>query len=455
MLKVCCKCGRKADEGEKFRYVGLIGERSYYCAACWQKVIERNSLRVQILFGIVGLLGLALVLIEPQSAIGWILLNCFVLPILIWFSIVAHELGHAVMAWCCGMRVTSISFGSGTTVWSFRLGRLRIELNTILLNGSTLVLPPTIRWFRTKMFLLVAAGPAINLTVLGLLIIAGPNEILGSMIPGTKIAPMIDLFLANLFVLMIVLVPFQFAKYKSGAQYHVQSDGHKLLKIPSYGPEVAQTAHAGYFVSEATERHRDGDFKGAVRWYEQGLALYPEDFTTRFGLAFARLFLNQFANSREEWQSLLARKGLRPALRALLLNNIAWVDLMIGGRDYLEEADQFSQQALELQGSRPQFQGTRGSVLIELGEFDRGLPLVRAAFEFNTDPRLKALNACYLAIGEVRRGNVDAAMAHRDNARRLDANCQLLARVEDEIAGLPVHTKLPPAIPKSSRALIG
>ena len=106
------------------------------------------------------------------------------------------------------------------------------------------------------------------------------------------------------------------------------------------------------------------------------------------------------------------------------------MDLLIGGEDFLREADQFSQEALHVCPSNPLFQGTRGSLLIERGDADKGLPLVRCAMEFNTDPRLKAVNACYLALGEIQKGNRQESQRLLELARGLDLDCCLLGKVE-------------------------
>jgi len=50
--------------------------------------------------------------------------------------------------------------------------------------------------------------------------------------------------------------------------------------------------------------------------------------------------------------------------------------------------------------------------------------------EFNTDPRLRALNACYLALGEKQKGNRQESEGLLELARNLDSDCCLLRKVE-------------------------
>ncbi|HEV3203325.1 MAG TPA: hypothetical protein VGY77_03030 [Gemmataceae bacterium] len=105
---------------------------------------------------------------------------------------------------------------------------------------------------------------------------------------------------------------------------------------------------------------------------------------------------------------------------------------MIGGQEYLEEADRYSEEALYEEPWNPPFQGTKGSLLIEMGQPEVGIPMVQKALEFNTDPRSKAFNACYLALGELRRDNREESNRYWQFARAFDPSCLLLDRVEHE-----------------------
>ena len=117
-----------------------------------------------------------------------------------------------------------------------------------------------------------------------------------------------------------------------------------------------------------------------------------------------------------------------------MLNNIAWVDLLLGGEALLEEANRFTQQTTQEtpvdSPYRPIYLGTRGCYLIECGLADDGLTFVRQAFAANLDPRFKALNACYIALGEIQLGNWQEAQQARDTAQELDPGCFLFEKVD-------------------------
>jgi hypothetical protein len=71
--------------------------------------------------------------------------------------------------------------------------------------------------------------------------------------------------------------------------------------------------------------------------------------------------------------------------------------------------------------------------MIERGQVEEGLLLVRQALIGNDDPRLKALNACYIALGEAKRGNLSEARQYLDRARQLDPECKLLNKADEQV----------------------
>ena len=195
-----------------------------------------------------------------------------------------------------------------------------------------------------------------------------------------------------------------------------------------------EECHAAFFLLEGIECWERGQYEAARGWCEEALGRYPDNFAIRLQLAFVHLFLKEFQACRQQWLMVLNHKDVTPASRPLLLNNLARVDLMIGSPELRDEADRYSQEAVQQESWRAAFQGTRGSVLIDLGKPADGLPLVHQALQFNEDPRLKALNACYIALGESRLGNGAAALRYRDEAQQFDTDCMLLEKVDRELA---------------------
>ncbi|MGA1840988.1 MAG: tetratricopeptide repeat protein [bacterium] len=99
----------------------------------------------------------------------------------------------------------------------------------------------------------------------------------------------------------------------------------------------------------------------------------------------------------------------------------------------LEEADKFSAQAYQSFPWVPAFKGTRGIVLVELGELDKGIVLLKQAMKENEETRSKAIDAAYLAIAEGRKGNFECAKQYLDIAIQFDATCSLIERAQNEL----------------------
>ena len=99
----------------------------------------------------------------------------------------------------------------------------------------------------------------------------------------------------------------------------------------------------------------------------------------------------------------------------------------------LPEADQFSAEALKHLPWVPAVIGTRGTVLVEIGQLDEGIALLKKSMALHGEKQGKALNACHIAIGELRRGDLNEAHKYLSTARTLDPKCFLLEEVEAQL----------------------
>jgi len=71
---------------------------------------------------------------------------------------------------------------------------------------------------------------------------------------------------------------------------------------------------------------------------------------------------------------------------------------------------------------------------LELGKVEEALPLLLEAMQAHETPNNKAQSACWLAIAEAKRGNLDAGQKLLEEARKLDSTCFLLDRAEKALA---------------------
>ena len=119
--------------------------------------------------------------------------------------------------------------------------------------------------------------------------------------------------------------------------------------------------------------------------------------------------------------------------RYVMLNNIAYVDALIGTPDLLLEAEQYSLEAFRGIPWLPSMKGTRGTVLVQRGELDEGVALLEQSMNESQEANGKAENGCILAIAETKRGNRERAKSLLDVARQLNPECYLLPRAEEAL----------------------
>jgi len=203
------------------------------------------------------------------------------------------------------------------------------------------------------------------------------------------------------------------------ASYPAAQEGH------------AAEIHAMTFALEGAECHQHGQYEAAQIWFQRGLKLYPENVHLLAWQGNNLLDLRRFNEAREAYFKILPLVENQPIARAILLNNIAYTNALIGGTNLLEEAERLSKEAMTVLSWMPAVRGTHGTVLAELGKTDQAIPLLREAMQNNSTAHGKALNACMLAIVEARRQNFVASQTYLDEARKLDPNCFLLDRAQD------------------------
>jgi tetratricopeptide (TPR) repeat protein len=139
-----------------------------------------------------------------------------------------------------------------------------------------------------------------------------------------------------------------------------------------------------------------------------------------------------YTRAREIFLQLLPRETKPNGTRYIILNNIAYVDALIGNPELLTEADAYSKEAYAAAPWVPSFTGTRGTVLVAMGQLEAGIKLLKESFEKALTPRSKAENACHLTMAHARIGDRDQADNYLKLARQLDPQCRLIERAEVE-----------------------
>lgn len=285
--------------------------------------------------------------------------------------------------------------------------------------------------YRTKLFAITLAGPLANaILMLGSLAVMGGRLTgFGSIV--RHLAPLQMFFIANLLIVIENLWPRQITT-SFGKR---PSDGKQLLEALKADPTRAAQNHAAGFALESAMCQEKKRFDEASSWLEKGLALYPDNLQLMITQGLNLLYLQRFNGARECFFKVLPRTDKDRSLRSLILNNIAYTDALIGDPELLMEADRYSLEAMTNLSWMPSIKGTRGTVLLELGKIDEAVPLLRETMQTHDNLINKAQNACWLAIAETRRGNLNAGQKYLDEARKFDSTCFLLERAQNILDG--------------------
>ncbi|MBU6402301.1 MAG: tetratricopeptide repeat protein [Verrucomicrobia bacterium] len=349
-------------------------------------------------------------------------------------STVAHELGHFLAARALNVPVLSVSIGLAQPVFRGKIFGCQIAVNRIPVGGRTVPCYTNARHLHSKLAVIVAGGPLSNLALAGLVARYLPPTDWASLPVDSGLLPLQILLVANLILFVTAVFP-----HTSRTGHGLQaSDGMLLLwAILGRQSKLFGLAAAGHRFKafELIEAQRLPEAEAVLT---AALKEFPDDLYLLNDLSLVRLHLGQIEESRSQFADLLSRPDMEPGMRTMLLNNVAYTDVLLNRPELLDEADRYSREALSQASFHPSILGTRGAVLVELGQLDKGIALLRQAMDKHTDAPGKAYSACHLAIAELRRGNAAAARQSFELARSLSPKCFLLDRVQQELASVHI-----------------
>jgi tetratricopeptide (TPR) repeat protein len=421
----CDKCGAASEVEQAF----YRQRRSFstkirtLCPSCSMKQRHRAFSRTLWEYLVIGLAGMGLVLLDRRSGLGWFLINLFVLELFLVLAAIPHELGHGLAGRWMGMRVYDLIIGAGRTIFEKRFLGFRWQFKVLPFGGLAVGAHRTRDRLRLRQFVFVLAGPAVNFALAAAALPwSSAHDPLTLFHWRNGLNPANHLLLANLICVIYSLWPHH-VRTTLGA---LPSDGLLLWQTIRMKGAEADVFLPAFFALEGIEHRRLKDYAAAQIWFENGLREFPQNLALLTLAGINLIDLKRFEEARSRCLQSLDLPGLDAGARFLTLNNVAYVDALIGGDQLLAEADEYSKQALENLPWLPPVIGTRGTVLVALGQIEAGLELLRRSMEASDDPHGKALNACHIAMAERKRGDTEASRRYFETARVLDPDCVLL-----------------------------
>jgi tetratricopeptide (TPR) repeat protein len=425
----CERCGSESTVKEAFitRADSRGRVRSTLCLECKTK---RESWLLIELYLMLPLLGLFFIFNRETYSIGQLYFQLFAGLLMTIPLIVLHELAHALAARLLGLRVFAIHLGAGRVLWVRRIGGIRWYIKPVPLVGITVIAGAEMPDYRKRIFLLHLAGPGFHAGLCALL--WGLLALLPGLPPsGLLWQGLVVALWTNAALLIANLFPRKLASLGGISG----TDGWAMIHILRADEEELQKRYAMYYMQESLDAADRGDLAAGRDWAEKGLARYPQDALMINLMGFIYTRLNEYAQAREVFLQVLEKIGTGDEIiKYMALNNVAFANLMLADPHLLGQAAEFSLQAYRNMPWEPSVTGTRGAALMLTGQVEEGIGLLKNAMTRNPDPYGKALDACFIALGELRRGSRAKAEKYLEAARRLEPKCPLLERTQAELA---------------------
>lgn len=398
----------------------------HYCPSCLQKNRNKNHFKSLLWITIIGFV---FIFINSNYYLGWLLLNLALINLFLMLAIIPHEIGHAVAGNLLGLRVFRIILGFGKTLFTIKTFGLTWEVKKIPLIGMTIVTHKSRHWFRLKQFIMIISGPLVNALFIIILFTTISSEFAFNDFV-SKITLKFNLLIANALVLLNNLWPRNIQTMYG----KITNDGLTLFTILTRSQSKIDDNIALYYALEGNEHLRQKQWESAKKWYELGLSKFPNNPVCLNELAV--LYLKKtgdYQKAIEIFEKLIQNNKIDKGVQIFIKNNLASAYVFLGQKELLPEADRLSKEVYNNAPWVSMYKCTRGAVLIELNNIDEGLDLLRKAIAEEESPESKASLACYIAIGEVRKKNIDEGIAYLDEAKRFDSDCYLIPKVEGEI----------------------
>ena len=310
-----------------------------------------------------------------------------------------HEGGHALCAMLVGIPIRVVSIGTGPLLLHGQIGATKLEWRLSPFGGYAQHYPPLAdRRFATAFFFIGGVlGNVLVIAIAKSLSFAASASSPLSTLPGS----LSNIIIPQVIMIAVSLYPFRLAKTDNDARLLLQ-----LFRGVSSGSAEVLAA-----------------YKRLLDCYRSGSDTVFHATPASSRIAHQLFFADKWAETeaRCEWRDALmrelARGNLPPEEEVLVLDALLTYGLVCGDSTLRPYLDEWSVRALNLAPGTATLLGTRGAVLVELGQHEAGksllLPLAQDDANANSsDSKFDALiSQLFLTRAESALGNVEKAAA--------------------------------------------
>ena len=322
-------------------------------------------LAVAIFFAVVGGEYLKL------ATIGF---NLLIFLVGVKLAVLIHEIGHLLFARFVGGTPRRMILGKGHKVAETKIKGVKVILNSNFNSGLAYAAFDNLKFIRLKLLCYNSGGFLTNFFVAVWLFILFDFSTETS--AGIQLSS--AMILANLLIGVSVLIPYH-SSYQ-GLRYN--SDGLSLLRIPFMKKTQLLELSSVNKLLDAMDLFESKKYEEAIAVYENYQLNAKEPKASNINLSIAHMKLGNYAKAIELMEELLPLVEEDPFkyFKTYIYNGIAWEYLLV---NRLSEADEYSELAYKIDPNVDYIRGTRGSVLIEMGEYEEGKNLLIGDVDFN------------------------------------------------------------------------
>ncbi|WP_013325606.1 tetratricopeptide repeat protein [Gloeothece verrucosa] len=306
----------------------------------------------------------------------------FILISFFWlhFSIFCHEMGHLLAAKTVGFNPYFVRVGTGPKILQLKLFKSIFELRTYPSSGITYISNLSLDRLKPKLLLMYLGGPSVNCFFLLIL-----NKICHSRLFNLDISWYIiiqGLAFFEFLLLVTNLIPLESVLYGRSCP----NDGKQIFNALTKNKQQLMQILLGLARYEASQSTT------VTPWFNKDLNKLQILFQAQ--TEFQQKNFEQAVNLLEQ---LLKAPELANRERIYLIDLLASIVINYGEKKYLSKAERWSAEALSLDNDIKTLQGTRGSILIELGKYQEGKEMLLPLTERENDAVDRFISCCYLA----------------------------------------------------------
>ncbi|MDM9384339.1 M50 family metallopeptidase [Chlorogloeopsis sp. ULAP01] len=348
----------------------------------------------------------------------------FVLILFIWlyFSIFCHEMGHFLTAKIVGFNPYLVKIGMGKKILQFKLFSSVIEFGSIPGGGITYISNLELKWLKSKLILMYLGGPIVNF-ILFFALTKLSNYYDGEILVDVSFVEIIN-FLAYIEILLFIfnILPLEAKQYGM----NVGSDGKQVID--------ALTKSNQQFIQKllGLSRYTSKQDNSSNQFFNNDLKSLQLLFKAQ-----AQINRQNFDDAVELLELLLNNSHFITRDKIYIIDILASIVINHGENKYLQKADKWSGEALLLANDIKTVQGTRGSILIELGRYNEGKEMLLPLTEAGNDTIDIVVSCCYIAKADYFLGNEEQAKNWLKKAKKVGAGSptlhQIISRIQREI----------------------